>query len=147
MGLFDTVHTNKNDTRFFCDKCKNLECSFQTKSFDPAMDDYYIEDNSLYSLCEPKKEFWVEYSQKELDDFASKVSNSWFNKLMSFQKGYYREDAYFIENRDKILVNDIHGWINIYTACKQCESWIEFKLKFTDGVLKEVNRVKSNNVY
>jgi hypothetical protein len=31
-----------------------------------------------------------------------------------------------------------HQWVNIYTSCAKCKEWMEFDLKFTDGVLAQV---------
>ena len=124
MGMFDTVHIAESagiDLR--CQKCGAIPKTLQTKSLDNDMSHFMIMKFGpgvrIFVLEKPdEKEWWTEYTPEE---HAERIAKARLKK------------------------SPLSVWmhIGIYNKCNDpmCDTWNEFRLKFTDGVMVECVRV------
>jgi hypothetical protein len=109
---------------------------FQTKDFDNAMDNYTITEDGRLILHEKVYEHVPEeerpyYGKPEWEKPIFRI----FGCLKSTPIG------------DKEI--PYHGYINIYTTCSffsgdPYAEWFEYEIKFTDGKVESVERLKNN---
>lgn len=74
--------------------------------------------------------------ESALDDYVLDGKYLWMLERLGFNS----EEEPCPEPRKRCTIGrDLpHGWVNIYADCPDCGRWIEFDLKFTDGVLMEI---------
>lgn len=119
MGMFDTIYVESkllHDHHMLCEKC-GLECiEFQTKDLDSTLEYYYLHYvNGIGKL----------HFMKSVNDttmFDPSIGKA-FNPI-------------------EIESEWPHKWMDIYASCIGCNQWNEYKLKFTDGVLQNIERAK-----
>lgn len=157
MGMFDEVWVDKrviSALNLKCPKCDSFTegNQWQTKSFDNLMNSYYLTFRAddkrivLRELNDPHdKRFWHEYTQEEIDEMRAKEKGhnhqfmKTFHDMWIAESGYWKEDAYFPENRNSESMHSLpHQWVEIHEICSSCECFISIKLKFTDGVVMDV---------
>lgn len=148
MGLFDEIFVEESivlEYKLECFLCHAPYSNFQTKDFKSELFNYYLtrsSDNKQIELLElgppSDKQFWRSFSEEE------KFKKS---RLLPgiFSEGEWLTAAYFPCNRQKKHRQGFpHQWVCMYSRCRICNPPMgldEFNLKFTDGFLKELNRV------
>jgi len=164
MGMFDTIYiddeiVNKLNESFKDDSLP-VGVDWQTKDLDSCMRAYFLKkDNNtckLFRLEEPDEKdplcapFWTEYTNEENEAHNSKEDKFlWLRRQKG--DGIFSSDAYLPRNRRQRNMGELpHQIISVYNSfteeddsgyeLKEKRTWIEFDLKFTDGVLVGVKR-------
>lgn len=145
MGLYDEIIVDfaeiidadlreVEEVTFVCHSCGHPHRNFQTRDLDSAMQTYLLRGSRLLHVLPPKKddESWVEYTEEQLSNLEQ---GSFFERMSAVLGGYWKDDAWEIENRATEDMGDKpHQWIKMYARCGKCKAWVEYDLKFTDGV-------------
>jgi hypothetical protein len=151
MGLFDEIFINPDIINFYsfkCFKCNSFltNYKFQSKCLDSSMNDYYLNYNNnrdpkLFKLDGPSdKKYWHNYTNEEIKEWNN-FSGKFFPKRKKGD-GHWTTEAFWPKNRKNRDMGQLpHQWMYIYVVCS-CDNFCEFKLKFTDGILKKVESVK-----
>lgn len=134
MGLFDTISIAKerlfalNDEKvnYYLDlitkKCSKIpndkeEVDFQTKDLDCSMSDYIIKGDKLFIEC---------------------YDGKWVEDKSSFLGGYFDKENVRLEECKHTCTITAYDFL----TTDEVDIWIEFKLVFVDGYLKEINVLK-----
>src|SRR5574343_343567 len=136
MGLFDTIcYSNEIASlcNFKCNKCQKIIDNLQTKDLECSMLTYALafegsqsKKIKLYTLDEPDKKYWHEYTDEEISEHNSKTPRkfSFMNKKKG--DGYYLNEAFKLENRKhRYMGEHPHKYIRGYNNC--CGQFHEFK--------------------
>lgn len=124
MGLFDTVRISADvasQWKLRCDECKEAlgpDLSWQTKSLNPAMMNYYLRHGEgsirLYRLDPP-----TNIAGRENEEGVLPA-------------------AYEPSDRRQRFMGELpHQWLHIYSTCA-CGKFVDRWLKFTDGLAVEI---------
>lgn len=118
-----------------------------------CMDSYYLRSDTqgdvrLYKLGDPSKRYWRPYTEAEQEEMRVRHRGGLGEHLVDhwIERGHFEDAAFLPENREQYSMGDLpHQWVNLYTQCRacfgggdhECNGWVEFDLKFTDGVVRE----------
>ena len=165
MGMFDDVIVDEKVRKYletFIDGPLKEDITFQTKDLECLMEQYYLaydanNDMRLYFLDKPtdKEKFWHDYTDEEIyedqrKNALRKVKDEEEGKkhfwLPSWEKkkgeGRWMNEAWDPENRNKRHMGEMpHKHISMYSSYGEKDEWLEFSLKFTDGVCVKVEKV------
>src|SRR3990167_650972 len=152
MGMFDYVSIDQKLIEKHNIKCQNCGLhppgkKWKKKDFENYMDEYYLCDDDkgdmrLYKLDPPSKEYWVTYTNEEVEEKNKATDIPWFR--LKIGDGHYKKEAFLLENRRKRHMGELpHQIVSIYTVCNKCrddglaypKGWLELDIKFTDGVV------------
>ncbi len=130
MGMFDTIKFENNF--IFNDITQDIideNEDWQTKDLENLLQEYIIKDNFLYlKRYKKRRSTKQEYKKLIKDIYKTKT----FKSFKDTYKNTLEED--YLE---KI---NYHGIIRIYNFSNKNDKLINYKLKFTDGVLVEHGR-------
>lgn len=132
MGMFDTISVS--DQLPFTDEMKELgldarNYSLQTKDLDNVMAEYVLQENKLY-ITKYKISEWVDGDPK---------AKNMFDRI-----GYLKREEPYLEEVKHHGV--IYGCEYRTNVDNKWDCWIEFELKFTDGLLTESSVHKFDKV-
>lgn len=153
MGMFDTVYVAESagiDLR--CQKCGAIPKTLQTRSLDNDMVHFMIMKFGpgvrIFVLEKPdEKEWWTEYTPEERAERIAKarLKNPLSIWMANNDTGQWKPGAWEPKNRrlTKFPAGMPHQHVVIYDKCNDptCDTWNEWRLKFTDGVMVECVRV------
>lgn len=124
MGLFDDVYVDNKvlyDYDMGCFLCGKERQEFQTKSFENALDRYYLH----YVGDEIKLHILVDSEPNIIGG----------GKKTSFKIDEAANDPEWP-----------HQWCSIYYSCDDCNHWNEWKIKFTDGVAQKIEMLTGREI-
>lgn len=150
MGMFDTIHVDPRvveawDMRNPKTGELAFSLTYQTKDLENVMGTYYLglDDKGvirLYSVDEPDKKYWREYTDKEIDEYNKQYENTQWRNIFTRQKGdgEFSSEGWDVKNRYKRSMGEHpHQYLRMYELVGDVNKsyhWIEYKIKFTDGI-------------
>lgn len=137
MGMFDTVTFEDLRILPIPEEISGLEIpnDFQSKDFDCLMDEYYIsKDRKIFK----RKYKWVKCTDAEYDDYLKTIEEFKSSSLYDFWKENGKNKRVFDFDEE---IPDLHGYYRVYDYIKRkpVEWYIEYRLKFTDGILVDIS--------
>lgn len=135
MGMFDTVTFEDVGQLPLPDKLKGfvLPNDFQTKDLECLMDEYVISNNSLH-----KKIYkYEDLTDSEYQEYLKSIEQFKSSSLYDFWKDSGKKKRVFDHLE---TVREMHGYVRVYDYVKDDDSeyYIEYNLKFTDGILVDI---------
>lgn len=126
MGMFDNVYVNVDDLPISLkDKRRLVDATYQTKSFDNVLEDYYIKNDEL--LVE--KGDWVEVPPEE-------------REYPDPESGFLHMFGSMRMDNKRLELSSYTGTANFYTAADDNNEWFEFEMKVIEGGIVYIQRVE-----
>jgi len=126
MGMYDTIKINK-DLLPISDYEKTLvteDIDWQTKDFNSCLTEIYINDDGTLDEVE------FEYEEVPIEERPYPNADGFMKMAGSMRR----------TNERKVRLYH-HGMINFYSHID--DEWFEFRAKFTDGIMVDINRINS----